>query len=63
MNQTNLELKTKLFSQVEVLGKEQSLLPFSTPYIDIDETIRELESVNPIGRSRSASFAKAMMIF
>lgn len=52
MSQTNSELKTKLLSQIEVLGKEQSLLPFSTPYID--ETIRELENVNPIVRSLSA---------
>ena len=51
MTQTNYELKTKLLSQIEVLGKEQSLLPFSTPHID--ETIRELENVNPIMRSLS----------
>lgn len=51
MIQINSELKTKLLSQIEVLGKEQSLLPFSTPHID--ETIRELEDVNPILRSLS----------
>ena len=46
MIQTNLELKTKLFSQIAILSEEQSLLPFSEPHID--ETIRELEKINPI---------------
>ena len=46
MSQTNYELKNKLFSQIEVLGKEKSLLPFSTSSIDI--TIAEMENVNPI---------------
>jgi hypothetical protein len=54
MTQTNYELKTKLLSQIEVLGKQQSLLPFSTPHID--ETIRELENVNPIVRSLSPEY-------
>ena len=52
MSQTNLELKNQLFSQIEILGQEQSLLPFSTSYID--ETIAELENINPIERSLSA---------
>lgn len=51
MIQTNHQLKTELFSQIEILGKEQSLLPFSAPHIE--ETIRELENVNPIVRSLS----------
>ena len=51
MIQTNSELKTKLFSQIKVLGKEKSLLPFSTPYID--ETIQKLENINPKKRSLS----------
>ena len=51
MTQINSELKTKLFSQIEILGREQSLRPFSTPHID--ETIRELENVNPITRPLS----------
>ena len=38
MTQTNLELKSKLFSQIEILGKEKSLLPFSNT--SIDETIK-----------------------
>ncbi len=46
MSQANLKLKTQLFSQIEILGKEQSLLPFSE--ISIDETIKDLETVNPI---------------
>ena len=46
MTQTNRDLKTKLFSQVEILGKERSLLPFSDT--SIDETIQQLEDTNPI---------------
>jgi hypothetical protein len=46
MTQINSELKTKLFSQIEILGKEQSLLPFSETHID--ETIKDLENTNPI---------------
>ena len=52
MKKTNHQLKTELFSQIEILGKEQSLLPFSSPHIE--ETIRELENVNPIVRSLSS---------
>lgn len=48
MTQLNQELKTKLFSQIEILGKEQSLLPFSDT--SIDETIRQLEDTNPISQ-------------
>ena len=46
MIQTNQDLKTKLFSQIEILGKERSLLPFSDT--SVDETIKELEDTNPI---------------
>ena len=46
MTQTNRDLKTKLFSQIEILGKEQSLLPFSDT--SIDETIQQLEDTSPI---------------
>lgn len=46
MNQINLELKTKLFNQIAIVGEQQSLLPFGEP--DIDETIRELEKINTI---------------
>jgi hypothetical protein len=46
MAQTNENPKTELFRQIEILGKERSLLPFSEA--TIDETIRQLESVNPI---------------
>ena len=46
MTQTNRDLKTKLFSQIEILGKERSLLPFSDT--SIDETIQQLEDTNPI---------------
>ena len=42
----NRDLKTELFRQIEILGKERSLLPFSEA--SIDETIKQLESVNPI---------------
>ena len=48
MTQINSELKTKLFSQIEILGKEQSLLPFSETHID--ETIKDLENTNPISQ-------------
>lgn len=44
----NKDLKTQLFSQIEILGKEQSLLPFSDT--SIDETIRQLENTNPISQ-------------
>ena len=46
MTQTNQNLKTELFRQIEILGREQSLLPFSEA--SIDEAISQLESVNPI---------------
>ena len=46
MTQTNQNLKTELFRQIEILGRERSLLPFSEA--SIDETIRQLENVNPI---------------
>lgn len=42
----NRDLKTQLFSQIEILDEEQSLLPFSD--ISIDETIQQLEDTNPI---------------
>ena len=48
MTQTNRDLKNQLFSQVEILGKEQSLLPFSDT--SIDETIQQLEDTNPISQ-------------
>lgn len=51
MIQTNSELKTQLLSQIEILGKERSLLPFSETHID--ETIAALENVNPITRPLS----------
>ena len=44
----NRDLKTELFRQIEILGKERSLLPFSEA--SIDETIKQLESVNPISQ-------------
>ena len=46
MAQTTENPKTELFRQIETLGKERSLLPFSEA--TIDETIRQLESINPI---------------
>ena len=46
MAQTEQDLKTQLFSQIEVVGIERSLLPFSE--ILIDETIEQLENINPI---------------
>ncbi|MEM6611563.1 MAG: PAP/fibrillin family protein [Cyanobacteria bacterium P01_C01_bin.72] len=46
MTQTNRDLKTQLLSQIEILGREQSLLPFSDT--SIDETIQQLEDSNPI---------------
>ena len=45
MTKTN-RLKTELFSQIEALGRERSLLPFSEA--SIDETIGRLENINPI---------------
>ena len=52
MTQTRQDLKTKFFSQIEILGKEQSLLPFSD--ISIDETIQQLEDTNPIPQPLSS---------
>jgi hypothetical protein len=46
MTQINQELKEKLFNQIEVAGKERSLLPFSETLID--GTIKQLEDINPI---------------
>ena len=55
MTQTDRDLKTKLLSQIEILGKErclrlasQSLLPFSDTLID--ETIQQLEDTNPMSQ-------------
>lgn len=45
---TQSAFKTKLFSQIEALGRERSLLPFSDA--TIDENIRQLENVNPISQ-------------
>ena len=53
MTQTNLDLKTKLFSQIEATSKERSLLPFSET--SIDETIRQLESINSISQPLSSN--------
>ena len=53
MTQLNQELKEKLFSQIEVVGKEQSLLPFAET--SIDETNRQLESVSPISQPLSSN--------
>ena len=51
MTQTNQNLKTRLFSQIEILGKEKSLLPFSDTLID--ETIKKLENASPIAQPLS----------
>ena len=48
----NLNLKTELFRQIEILG-ERSLLPFSEA--SIDETISQLESTNPITQPLSTN--------
>ena len=53
MTQVDRELKTKLFSQIEILGKERSLLPFSET--SIDETIKQLEDTNPIPQPLSSN--------
>ncbi|WP_036487172.1 PAP/fibrillin family protein [Myxosarcina sp. GI1] len=42
----NRDLKAQLFSQIETIGKERSILPFSDT--SIDDTIRRLENVNPM---------------
>ena len=46
MTEANQNLKTELFGQIEILGKERSLLPFSEA--SIDATITQLENVSPI---------------
>lgn len=53
MTQVNQELKTELFSQIEAVGEERSLLPFSET--SIDETIRQLEDVSPISQPLSTN--------
>ena len=53
MTQLNQELKTKLFSQIEATGMEKSLLPFAETLID--ETIKQLEDINPISQPLSAN--------
>ena len=53
MTQFRHKLKTELFSQIEAVGKEKSLLPFSET--SIDETIRQLEDVSPISQPLSPS--------
>ena len=45
MVQTAQDLKIQLFSQIEAIGKERSLLPFADT--SIDETIKQLETINP----------------
>ena len=46
MMQANQDLKTELLSQIEALGQQRSLVPFSETLID--EIIRKLEKINPI---------------
>ncbi|MEL6496692.1 MAG: PAP/fibrillin family protein [Cyanobacteria bacterium J06623_7] len=46
MTRTDGDLKTKLLNQIENLGQERSLLPFSAA--SIDATITQLENTNPI---------------
>lgn len=45
MTQSSQDLKTQLFSQIETVGKKRSLLPFAETAID--ETIKQLETINP----------------
>ena len=52
MAQANQNLKTELFRQIEILGKERSLLPFSGA--SIDATITQLENTSPILQPLSA---------
>ncbi|MEL6437717.1 MAG: PAP/fibrillin family protein [Cyanobacteria bacterium J06621_8] len=46
MTSTEQDLKTRLMSQVEILGTEKSLLPFAET--SIDEVVQQLENVAPI---------------
>ena len=48
MTQTGRDLKTKLWSQIEILGQEQSLLPFADA--SIDKTVTQLEDATPIAQ-------------
>ena len=41
----NSELKTKLWAQITVIGREKALFPAAEAHID--ETIQDLETVNP----------------
>ena len=51
MVQTAQDLKIQLFSQIEAIGKERSLLPFAET--SIDKTITELEAISPISQPLS----------
>jgi hypothetical protein len=48
MIQANRDLKTELLKRIEALDRQQALLPFSET--SIDETIQQLEKINPIPR-------------
>ena len=51
--QRNQELKTELFRKIEAVGKKQSLFPFAET--SIDDTIKQLEDINPTPRSLSSN--------
>jgi hypothetical protein len=59
MTQINQELKEKLFNQIEVAGKERSLLPFSETLID--GTIKQLEDINPIPQPLSSNNSASLI--
>ena len=46
MASANLDLKNQLFTQIDILGQEQSLLPFSDTLID--QMIGQLETINSV---------------
>ncbi|MGF1478052.1 MAG: PAP/fibrillin family protein [Cyanophyceae cyanobacterium] len=53
------QLKTELFYQIETLGPERSLLPFSEA--SIDDNIRRLENINPIPQPLRPSNSTALL--
>ncbi|MEM8720563.1 MAG: PAP/fibrillin family protein [Cyanobacteria bacterium P01_G01_bin.39] len=53
------DLKIKLFSQIEMLGKKQSLLPFADT--SIDKTVNQLEDVAPIAQPLSINNLSALV--
>ncbi len=59
MTQASQDLKAQLFSQIEAVGQERSLLPFADT--SIDQTIKQLEAINPTPQPLSSGSLNSLV--